>query len=96
MIMQIMIFEREDKGVSIVSPSQSAMLSLSIEEIATRVVPHGLPYWIVDSADIPTDRSQRDAWEIDETVMGDPDGFGGESNELTNEQFLAFRRAENV
>lgn len=36
------------------------------------------PYWIVDTSEIPTDRTFRDAWEIDETALGEPHGFGGE------------------
>lgn len=43
------------------------------------------PYWIVDASQIPPDRTFRDAWEVDES-LGDPDGFGGTSNEFTDEQ----------
>lgn len=36
------------------------------------------PYWIVDPSITPSDRTFRDAWEIDETALGEPHGFGGE------------------
>ena len=44
-----------------------------IEWIAAKDVPAGKPYKIVDVADIPTDRTFRNAWEAD---MTNPDGVG--------------------
>ena len=38
------------------------------------------PYKIVDAADIPSDRSERNAWTVDEADL--TDGIGGESNEF--------------
>lgn len=35
---------------------------------------------IVDASAIPSDRSQRDAWTVDEAEL--TDGIGGESNEF--------------
>jgi hypothetical protein len=55
------IYPNDDGGVSIVIPA--AECGLTIEEIATRSVPEGKPYKIVDAADIPSDRTFRDAWE---------------------------------
>lgn len=49
-----------DDGVSIIVP---ANCGLTIEEIAAKDVPAGKPYKIVDVADIPTDRTFRNAWE---------------------------------
>lgn len=46
---------------------------LSLEEIARKDVPKGLPYKIVAKADVPTDWSFRDAWETD---FSNPDGYG--------------------
>jgi hypothetical protein len=39
---------------------------LTIEEIAAKDVPEGKPYKIVDVADIPSDRTFRNAWEYSE------------------------------
>lgn len=47
------------------------------------------PYWIVEASIIPTDRTFRSAWEIDESY-GKPDGFGGESNEFDTELLKAY------
>jgi hypothetical protein len=44
----------------------AAECGLTIEEIAAKDVPEGKPYKIVDVADIPSDRTFRDAWEYSE------------------------------
>jgi hypothetical protein len=50
-----------DDGVSVIIPA--AECGLTIEEIAAKDVPAGKPYKIVDVADIPSDRTFRNAWE---------------------------------
>ena len=50
---------------------------------------YNTPYWIIEDSIIPTDRTFRSCWEIDES-LGEPDGFGGESNEFSEEQLLAY------
>jgi hypothetical protein len=52
-----------DDGVAIIVPADC---ELTIEEIAAKDVPAGKPYKIVDVADIPTDRTFRNAWEYTE------------------------------
>jgi hypothetical protein len=49
-----------DDGVAIIVPADCR---LTIEEIAAKDGPVGKPYKIVDVADIPTDRTFRNAWE---------------------------------
>jgi len=49
-----------DDGVAVIVPA--AECGLTIEEIAAKDVPEGKPYKIVDVADIPTDRTFRNAW----------------------------------
>ena len=49
-----------DEGVAVIVPADCG---LSIEEIAAKDVPAGKPYKIVDVADIPSDRTFRNAWE---------------------------------
>ena len=53
-----------DDGVVIIIPT--AECGLTIEEIAAKDVPEGQPYKIVDVADIPSDRTFRNAWEYSE------------------------------
>ena len=57
--MNRIIYQNETGGVSIIIPTESV-------ELALKDVPEGVPYEIVDEADIPSDRYFRNAW-----VMGD-------------------------
>ena len=59
---QRIIYTKPDGGIAIIIPA--AGCGLSIEEIATKDVPQGLQYFIVDASEIPTDRTFRNAWEI--------------------------------
>jgi hypothetical protein len=55
------IYPTEDGGVAVIIPS--AECGLTIEEIAAKDVPDGKAFKIVDVADIPSDRTFRNAWE---------------------------------
>ena len=48
-------------GVAIIIPVIDC--GLTIEQIAAKDVPAGVPYSIVDASDIPEDRTFRNAWE---------------------------------
>ena len=65
------IYTNEDGGVSIVIPTDEALSIMTIDEIAKKDVPTGLPYKIVEDSEIPEDRTFRDAWTIDETTLID-------------------------
>lgn len=78
------IFKNEDNSIGIITPTDKALSFSTIEQIAEKDVPHDLPYWIVPTSDIPESRTFRNAWEVDES-FGEPDGFGGESNEFDEE-----------
>lgn len=58
---QRIIYPTDEGGVAVIVPA--AECGLSIEAIAAKDVPAGKPFKIVDVADIPTDRTFRDAWE---------------------------------
>jgi hypothetical protein len=58
---QRIIYPTNEGGVAIIIPAPDC--GLTIEEIAAKDVPAGKPFKIVDVADIPTDRTFRDAWE---------------------------------
>ncbi len=72
------IFKNEDNSISIITPTQEALSLYSISEIAKKDVPHNLPYKIVEDDVVPTDRSFRGAWTIDDAEL--TDGVGGELN----------------
>lgn len=58
---QRIIFKNSNGGVSVIIPSPDC--GLTIEEIAEKDVPGGAEFRIVEAADIPADRTFRDAWE---------------------------------
>ena len=61
--MKRIIYPTDNGGVAVVIPSPEALETITIEEIAAKDVPEGKPYKIVDVADIPSDRTFRNAWE---------------------------------
>jgi len=58
--MKRILFPNDDGGVAILVPTESL-------ELAMKDIPLGKPYLIVDAADIPTDRTFRNAWTADFT-----------------------------
>ena len=85
--MKRIIYQNPDSSVSIIVPSPDALDGYVLVVLAKKDVPDGLPYWIVDTATIPTDRTFRAAWELSESA-GAPDGYGAESNEFPAEVVL--------
>jgi hypothetical protein len=63
---QRIIYPNDEGGVSILIPAPEYLSDHTIEELAAKDVPAGKPFKIVDVADIPTDRTFRDAWEYAE------------------------------
>lgn len=55
------LYPTPDGGVAIIIPATEC--GLTVEEIAAKDVPAGVEYKIIDTADVPTDRTFRDAWE---------------------------------
>jgi len=59
---QRIIYTQDDETVAVIVPTPEALETMTIEQIAAKDVPTGKEYHIVDVADIPTDRTFRDAW----------------------------------
>jgi hypothetical protein len=78
---QRIIYPTDDGGVAVIVPSPNCLQEHTIEEIAAKDVPAGKPYKIVDVADIPLDRTFRNAWTVNEADL--TDGVGAESNEFS-------------
>lgn len=87
--MKKIIFKNEDSSIGIITPTDEALSFATIEQIAEKDCPYNLPYWIVQDSVIPENRTFRSAWEIDES-LGEPTGFGGESNEFDAELLKAY------
>ena len=65
------IYQNDNGGVSVIIPADCG---LTVEQIAAKDVPTGLPYKIVPVVDVPTDRSERDQWIVDVAEL--TDGIG--------------------
>lgn len=77
---QVIIYKQDNGTVAVTFPTPEALEHYGIQAIAVKDVPAGKPFKIVDFTDIPSDRTFRDAWTVDDAVL--TDGVGGESNEF--------------
>jgi hypothetical protein len=85
----VVIYENKDKSLAVLTPTQEALSFATIQQIAEKDVPHNLPYWIVDETTLPTEPIEY--WQLDGT-QGNPDGYGGESNEFDAELLEKFKQ----
>ena len=62
------IYPTVDGGVAIIIPAPEwlAQEGNTMEVLATKDVPVGKPFKIIDTADVPSDRTFRNAWEYTE------------------------------
>lgn len=68
------IYQTEDGGVAVIVPAPNS--GLTIEQIAQKDVPTGVAYKIVEDSYIPSDRTFRNAWEVDAATL--TDGVGAD------------------
>ena len=75
------LYQQNDGTVAIIVPILTEINPetgepYTIQEIAEKDVPQGKKYKIVEDSDIPTDRSFRNAWVVDENDL--TDGVGND------------------
>lgn len=70
------VYQPAGQPVAVLVPCECG---LTLEQIGSKDVPAGVPFWIVGVEMLPTDRAFRDAWQLDVAGMGAPTGFGGEA-----------------
>ncbi len=63
------IYKEDDGSVSIIVPANKS--NRTIEQLAKKTVPTGKKYKIVATSTISSDRTFRDAWEVDEALLTD-------------------------
>jgi hypothetical protein len=61
--MKRVIYKTPDGGVAVLVPSPEYLQDHTIEELAAKDVPEGAEFEIVDTVDVPTDRTWRAAWQ---------------------------------
>lgn len=80
--MKVVIFKNDAGSLSILRPIDGN--GLTVEQIAVKDVPAGVPFRIIDESDLPEDTRYQAAWTADFSA---PDGVGlGDEawRELTN------------
>jgi hypothetical protein len=93
-MIQRIIYATPEGGVAIIIPTGE----LPAEVVARKDVPQGVPYKIVDLADIESeisDRTFRAAWEAEDFTpdgFGDPEGYWAEKEAERLEQEANFQR----
>lgn len=65
---KVIIYKQDNGTVAIIRPTEEALATMTIEQIAAKDVPAGKTFSIVDAASIPTDRTFRNALKYDLTV----------------------------
>lgn len=77
--MKVIIFNQENGIPAVMTPTPEILTERTILEVATKDVPSGKPFKIVDASELPQD-IQQEYWVIDDSEL--TDGIGGESNEF--------------
>ena len=60
------MYKTDDGGIAIIIPTQEYLEKHTIEELAEKDVPAGAEFKIINTSDIPEDRTFRNAWEFSE------------------------------
>jgi hypothetical protein len=63
---KVILFKNSEGGVSIVIPTLEYLLTHTIEDCATKDIPEGVEYKIIDASELPQERTFRGAWEYQE------------------------------
>ncbi|UYU30513.1 hypothetical protein [Siccibacter colletis] len=74
------VIYQSEYGVAVLSPADCG---LTVLEVGQKDVPAGLPFWLVNEAELPLDIPQ-EAWELDEAALGEPSGIGGTYREVAS------------
>jgi hypothetical protein len=96
---QLIIYTQDNGTVAIIQPTEEALSTMTIAQIAAKDVPAGVPFQIVDASTIPSDRTFRNAWKGDLTVDMPKaveitkDRLRAERAPLLEAQDVAFQRA---
>lgn len=69
---QVAIYVQDDGIPAVVFPTPEALSLLTMQQIATRSIPAGKAFRILDVGDLPEE--PQEAWEVDVSQL--TDGFG--------------------
>lgn len=74
--MNRIIYKQDDGTLAVIIPTPEALALYGIVAIAQKDVPAGKPYKIINASEVPADRSQRNAWTVEDADL--TDGVGEE------------------
>lgn len=63
-------------GSAVVLTPHPEFCGLTVQQIALKDVPPGVPYKIIEASELPSEQFFCDAWEMDEIT--EPDGYGAD------------------
>ena len=67
--MKLIVYTQSNNQVAVLIPCTT---ELTLKEIGIKDVPKDIPFWIVDSTELPN--TQQESWKLEN--MGEPDGIG--------------------
>tara|TARA_B100000287_G_scaffold433004_1_gene493653 strand:- start:264 stop:506 length:243 start_codon:yes stop_codon:yes gene_type:complete len=73
------IYKQDNGRVAIIHPctwetNPATGKNFTVEEVAVMIVPNGKKYKIIEDSDIPTDKTFRNAWTVDDSELTDGTG----------------------
>ena len=76
------IYKQDNGRVAIIHPctwetNPATGENFTVEEVAAMIVPNGKKYKIIEDSDLPTDKTFRNAWTVDDSDL--TDGIGSAS-----------------
>lgn len=77
------VYNDPEHGLCLLNPSPSCLKKYTLEEIAAKDVPAGLPYKVIHKDDLP-DFHFMEAWEIDDAEL--TDGAGADYDEFPEQR----------
>lgn len=81
---KVIVYNDADGVLCFLTP----LCDFDINLIAKKDVPKGLSYKIIDSSDLPEDRTFRSAWEIDNSLL--TDGVGADFGVGSDNAVIAY------
>ena len=77
--MSRIIYKQDNGRVAVIEPctweiDPATGENFTVVEVAKMIVPNGKKYKIVEDSDIPTDRTFRNAWTVDDSDLTDGTG----------------------
>ena len=68
---QVIVYKQDGGVIAVIHPTPESLAEHGIEAIALKDVPEGKPFKIIDAEDLPSDRSGRHLWTVDDEALDD-------------------------